>query len=87
MWLLVTLAEEFDLDQYSAANFTDAVESRRKAEDKADRRRHVFNGLFGRSGEDLSAVLYPNDATYEGRELRLRQQCARASPFMKQLPL
>merc|ERR1719330_1069412 len=24
--------------------------------------------------EDLSAVLYPNDATYEGRELRLRQQ-------------
>jgi len=48
-------SKEFDLDQYSAANFTDAVESRRKA-------------------EDLSAVLYPNDATYEGRELRLRQQ-------------
>ncbi|CAE7458915.1 glpV, partial [Symbiodinium microadriaticum] len=48
-------SKEFDLDQYSAANFTDAVEARRKA-------------------EDLSAVLYPNDASYEGRELRLRQQ-------------
>ncbi|CAE7685051.1 glpV [Symbiodinium pilosum] len=48
-------SKEFDLDQYSAARFTDAVESRRKA-------------------EDLSAVLYPNDATYEGKELRLRQQ-------------
>ncbi len=24
--------------------------------------------------QDLSAVLYPNDATYEGKELRLRQQ-------------
>jgi starch phosphorylase len=48
-------AKEFDLDKYSAANFTEAVESRRFA-------------------EDLSAVLYPNDATYEGRELRLRQQ-------------
>jgi len=48
-------AKEFDLDKYSAAHFTEAVESRRFA-------------------EDLSAVLYPNDATYEGRELRLRQQ-------------
>eukprot|EP00931_Biecheleriopsis_adriatica_P084321 TRINITY_DN580_c0_g1_i5.p1 TRINITY_DN580_c0_g1~~TRINITY_DN580_c0_g1_i5.p1 ORF type:complete len:940 (+),score=273.60 TRINITY_DN580_c0_g1_i5:84-2903(+) len=48
-------AQEFDLDKYSAANFTEAVEARRKA-------------------EDLSAVLYPNDATYAGRELRLRQQ-------------
>ena len=26
------------------------------------------------NGQDLSAVLYPNDATYEGKELRLRQQ-------------
>jgi len=48
-------AKEFDLDAYSAAQFTESVEERRKA-------------------EDLSAVLYPNDATYEGRELRLRQQ-------------
>eukprot|EP00930_Biecheleria_cincta_P045964 TRINITY_DN3168_c0_g1_i1.p1 TRINITY_DN3168_c0_g1~~TRINITY_DN3168_c0_g1_i1.p1 ORF type:complete len:1026 (-),score=253.64 TRINITY_DN3168_c0_g1_i1:56-2806(-) len=48
-------AKEFDLDSYSAANFTAAVDQRRKA-------------------EDLSAVLYPNDATYAGRELRLRQQ-------------
>ncbi|OLP89662.1 Glycogen phosphorylase 1 [Symbiodinium microadriaticum] len=55
-------SKEFDLDQYSAANFTDAVESRRK---------------------DLSAVLYPNDATYEGRELRLRQQCDLLREFIK----
>jgi len=48
-------AKEFDLDAYSSANFTEAVDQRRKA-------------------EDLSAVLYPNDATYEGKELRLRQQ-------------
>jgi len=48
-------AREFDLDAYSSANFTEAVEQRRRA-------------------EDLSAVLYPNDATYEGKELRLRQQ-------------
>jgi len=46
---------EFDLDSFSDAKFTDAVEARRRA-------------------EDLSAVLYPNDATYEGKELRLRQQ-------------
>jgi len=48
-------AKEFDLDAFSAANYTESVEQRRKA-------------------EDLSAVLYPNDATYEGKELRLRQQ-------------
>jgi starch phosphorylase len=48
-------AKEFDLDAYSSARFTDAVEQRRRA-------------------EDLSAVLYPNDSTYEGKELRLRQQ-------------
>merc|ERR550532_1450570 len=48
-------AKEFDLDAYSSAHFTEAVEQRRRA-------------------EDLSAVLYPNDATYEGKELRLRQQ-------------
>eukprot|EP00930_Biecheleria_cincta_P068670 TRINITY_DN5636_c0_g1_i1.p1 TRINITY_DN5636_c0_g1~~TRINITY_DN5636_c0_g1_i1.p1 ORF type:complete len:917 (+),score=207.90 TRINITY_DN5636_c0_g1_i1:69-2753(+) len=59
-------AKEFDLDQYSAANFTEAVEARRKA-------------------EDLSAVLYPNDATYEGRELRLRQQYFFASASLQDL--
>jgi starch phosphorylase len=46
---------EFDLDSFSDAKYSDAVEARRRA-------------------EDLSAVLYPNDATYEGKELRLRQQ-------------
>jgi starch phosphorylase len=48
-------AKEFDLDAFSSADFPQAVEARRRA-------------------EDLSAVLYPNDATEGGKELRLRQQ-------------
>jgi len=47
--------KEFDLDAYSSARYSDAVEQRRRA-------------------EDLSAVLYPNDSTWDGKELRLRQQ-------------
>ncbi|CAE7945113.1 glpV, partial [Symbiodinium necroappetens] len=48
-------SKEFDLDAYNSAQFSNAIDQRRRA-------------------EDLSAVLYPNDATYEGKELRLRQQ-------------
>merc|ERR1719181_959928 len=48
-------AKDFDLDAFSRADFSEAVEQRRRA-------------------EDLSAVLYPNDATEGGKELRLRQQ-------------
>jgi len=48
-------SKEFDLDAYNSAQFSNAIDQRRRA-------------------EDLSAVLYPNDETYEGKELRLRQQ-------------
>ncbi|CAE7021852.1 glpV [Symbiodinium sp. CCMP2456] len=48
-------SKEFDLDAYNSAQFSNAIDQRRRA-------------------EDLSAVLYPDDTTYEGKELRLRQQ-------------
>jgi len=48
-------SKEFDFEAFNQSNYSDAVDSRRRA-------------------EDLSAVLYPNDEKYEGKELRLRQQ-------------
>merc|ERR1719387_1469503 len=48
-------SKEFDFEAFNQSNYSDAVDSRRRA-------------------EDLSAVLYPNDETPEGKELRLRQQ-------------
>ncbi|CAJ1414353.1 unnamed protein product [Effrenium voratum] len=52
---------------------------------------HFSGGYFSgaiearRKAEDLSAVLYPNDATYEGKELRLRQQYFFVSASMQDL--
>ncbi|MDH3350445.1 MAG: glycogen/starch/alpha-glucan family phosphorylase, partial [Gammaproteobacteria bacterium] len=47
--------DEFDLDEFNAGSYTDAVASKNMA-------------------ENITMVLYPNTATEEAHELRLRQQ-------------
>lgn len=47
--------DEFDLSEFNAGSYTDAVAAKNSA-------------------EQISMVLYPNDASENGKELRLRQQ-------------
>jgi len=54
VWKAVAV-EEFDLAQFNAGNYAEAVAGRMHA-------------------ETISKVLYPNDASESGKELRLRQQ-------------
>ncbi len=52
--------DEFDLDEFNAGCYSDAVSSKNEA-------------------EKISMVLYPNDASEDGKELRLKQQYFLAS--------
>ncbi len=56
--------DEFDLDEFNAGSYTEAVESKNHA-------------------ENITMVLYPNDASENGKELRLKQQYFLASASMK----
>lgn len=55
---------EFDLDEFNAGSYTEAVASKNAA-------------------EHITMVLYPNDASENGKELRLRQQYLLASASIK----
>ena len=55
-----TATEVFNLDEFNAGSYSDAVEAKNDA-------------------EHISMVLYPNDASENGKELRLRQQYFLAS--------
>ncbi len=52
--------DEFDLSEFNAGDYTEAVAAKNEA-------------------EDISMVLYPNDSSENGKELRLRQQYFLAS--------
>ena len=56
--------DEFDLEEFNAGDYTDAVASKNEA-------------------ENITMVLYPNAATYNGQELRLRQQYFLASASLQ----
>ncbi|HHH38334.1 MAG TPA: glycogen/starch/alpha-glucan phosphorylase, partial [Sedimenticola sp.] len=56
--------DEFDLEEFNAGSYTEAVESKNHA-------------------ENITMVLYPNDASENGKELRLKQQYFLASASMK----
>ena len=56
--------EEFDLEEFNAGDYTEAVASKTAA-------------------EDITMVLYPNDSSENGKELRLRQQYFLASASLK----
>ena len=56
--------DEFDLSEFNAGDYTEAVSAKNRA-------------------EDISMVLYPNDASENGKELRLRQQYFLASASIK----
>ena len=56
--------DEFDLDEFNAGSYTEAVAARTAA-------------------ENITMVLYPNDASENGKELRLRQQYFLASASLK----
>ena len=56
--------DEFDLEEFNAGSYTDAVAAKNEA-------------------ENITMVLYPNDATESGRELRLRQQYFLASASLQ----
>ena len=55
---------EFDLDEFNAGSYDEAVASKNQA-------------------ENITMVLYPNDATESGKELRLRQQYFLASASLQ----
>jgi len=59
-----TATDEFDLDEFNAGDYAEAVESKNDA-------------------EHITMVLYPNDASENGKELRLRQQYLLASASLK----
>jgi starch phosphorylase len=56
--------EEFDLDEFNAGSYTEAVAAKNAA-------------------EHITMVLYPNDASENGKELRLRQQYFLASSSLQ----
>jgi starch phosphorylase len=56
--------DEFDLDEFNAGSYTEAVQAKNHA-------------------EHISMVLYPNDASESGKELRLRQQYFLASASLQ----
>ena len=56
--------DEFDLAEFNAGSYTEAVKAKNQA-------------------EDISMVLYPNDSSENGKELRLRQQYFLASASLK----
>jgi len=56
--------DEFDLDEFNAGSYTDAVAAKNMA-------------------EQITMVLYPNDASENGKELRLRQQYFLASASLQ----
>lgn len=56
--------DEFNLVEFNAGSYTEAVQSKNQA-------------------EDISMVLYPNDSSENGKELRLRQQYFLASASIK----
>jgi starch phosphorylase len=59
-----TATEAFNLDDFNAGSYSDAVEAKNDA-------------------EHISMVLYPNDASENGKELRLRQQYFLASASLQ----
>jgi len=63
LWSAVA-TDEFDLTEFNAGSYTEAVAARIAA-------------------ENITMVLYPNDASENGKELRLRQQYFLASASLK----
>lgn len=59
-----TATKEFDLDDFNAGSYSDAVEAKNDA-------------------EHISMVLYPNDSSENGKELRLKQQYFLASATLQ----
>ena len=59
-----TSTDEFDLDDFNAGDYAEAVESKNDA-------------------EHITMVLYPNDTSVNGKQLRLRQQYLLASASLK----
>jgi len=59
-----TATDEFNLDEFNAGSYTEAVQEKNHA-------------------EYISMVLYPNDSSENGKELRLRQQYFLASASLK----
>jgi starch phosphorylase len=61
-----TATKVFDLDDFNAGSYSEAVEAKNDA-------------------EHISMVLYPNDASESGKELRLKQQYFLASASLKDI--
>ena len=59
-----TATDEFDLDEFNAGDYSEAVAAKNNA-------------------EHITMVLYPNDASENGKELRLRQQYFLASASLQ----
>ncbi len=59
-----TATDEFDLNEFNAGSYTEAVEAKNHA-------------------EHITMVLYPNDSSENGKELRLRQQYFLAAASLK----